>query len=152
MRILIVEDSSFNAYCLQRLLETVSQKIVVRVCYNSIEAYELMSSFQPDCVILDGDLGGTDGVLCNGPALADTLWHHFPHTHIIAWTDSDDSMREAFQNVFQQHSKLFNEYSCWTKIVSQERIRKSLAYFAGDFVGANSTQSMTERHYYNSIN
>lgn len=125
MHLLIVEDNAFNAYCLQRLLETLAPGIKIHSVSNSVEAIAAVKSSSPDCIVLDGDLGISDGLNCNGPALADLIWKHHPQMHIIAWTDSE-VMRSAFNRVYQQHDKPFNEYSCWTKIVSQERVRKSL--------------------------
>ncbi len=136
MRVLLVEDNSFNGYCLQRLLETAIANIKVSVVQNSAAAIAAVEKQVPDLIILDGDLGISDGLNCNGPALADTLWKQHPHIQIIAWTDSDN-MQQAFSSVFKQHGKPFNSYSAWTKVVSQEKIRKSLRYYCGQFVRFN---------------
>lgn len=125
MRVLIVEDNAFNAFCLTRLLQASFPAIQVTVVDDSISAQQLVESDDLSLVILDGDLGVGDGLLCNGPALADTLWHSNSLLRIVAWSDSE-TMRQAFAEVFKRHKKMFNDLSCWPKIVSQERIRLSL--------------------------
>lgn len=132
MRVLVVEDHSFNAYCLQRLLETSVPHIKVSIVNNSLAAMTHLQKDRPDLIILDGHLGVSDGLHCNGPILADTIWKNYPQMRIISWTDSE-SMRQAFAAVYKQHGKSFNVYSSWSKVVNPERIRKSLAYVNGHF-------------------
>lgn len=128
MRVLIVEDNAFNAFCLTRLLESVyQQQVQIIVVNDSLSALNYLAQNNVALVILDGDLGVSDGVNCNGPALADAIWSNDPQLPIVAWSDSD-SMRSAFAEVFKRYNQLLNEYTCWTKVVSQERIRQSLAY------------------------
>lgn len=127
MRILIVEDGAFNAFCLTQLLEAVFEPVQVVLAKDSISALNELSQNSPALVILDGHLGASDGLYCNGPALASAIWLLNPQMPIIAWSDSE-AMRLAFAEVFKQHNKVFNDYTCWTKVVSQERIRQSLPY------------------------
>ena len=127
MRVLIVEDNAFNAFCLTRLIEVVYKQAHVVVLNNSLNVLNFLAQNDTSIVILDGDLGASDGLHCNGPALAELIWMAKPQLPIVAWSDSD-SMRSAFAEVFKQHSKPFNDHSCWTKIVSLERIYHSLPY------------------------
>ncbi|QDP71606.1 response regulator [Legionella israelensis] len=150
MHLLIVEDNSFNANCLQRLLETVSNDLKINLVNNSTEASSMIKSNPPDCIILDGDLGVTDGLNCHGPALAEAIWQHYPHMHIIAWTDSE-AMRQAFKAVYNLHGKSFNEYCCWPKIVSQERLHKSMAYFNQQFHSVRKNPVAEDVYYLNTI-
>ena len=116
MRVLIVEDNSFNAFCLTRLLQTVFPKLEIHSAADSTYAI----------VIVDGCLGATDGIHCNGPALADAIWSQDNNQHVIAWTDSK-AQHQAFAETFKQHRQLFSEATCWPKIVTAERIENALA-------------------------
>ncbi|STX27632.1 two component sensor and regulator, histidine kinase response regulator [Legionella beliardensis] len=127
MRVLIVEDSTFNAFCLTRLLQVVCQTIHVTVVNDSLQALAYLEKNRPTLIILDGDLKALDGLGCNGPALAHTIWAKHADLPIIAWTNSD-LMRQAFADVFRQYGKSFCEHTCWNKIVSPERIVQSLSY------------------------
>ncbi|WED43038.1 response regulator [Legionella cardiaca] len=127
MRVLIVEDNAFNAFCLSRLLTTVNKQVQLMVVNDSLSALNYLAENNVSFVVMDGDLGATDGLYCNGPSLAEIIWQKFPELPIVAWSDSD-AMRRAFIDVFKQYNKPFNEYTYWTKVVSQERIRQSLTY------------------------
>lgn len=138
MRILIVEDNAFNAYCLRRLLESVVAQVTVTIVNNSNAALSLVNSTSPDLVVIDGDLGATrDDQFCNGPELANTLMQKYPNLPLIAWSDSE-YMREAFSVVFKQNNHTLNEYNSWTKVISLERICKTWAYYFGEFMGGQS--------------
>ncbi|MCL9684509.1 response regulator [Legionella maioricensis] len=137
MRVLIVEDNAFNAFCLRRLLESVVTSISVTIVNNSQAAMSHINSHLPDMVVMDGDLGLTDELNCSGPALTDALWQKYPYLPIIAWSDSE-AMREAFAVVFNQHNKPLNEYNTWTKVISIERICKTWAYYFGEFMGGQN--------------
>ncbi|WP_133128549.1 response regulator [Legionella nagasakiensis] len=132
MRILIVEDNAFNALCLTRLLEATCQHVQVTVASNSYIALKHFEKYQPELVILDGDLGVSEGRYCNGPALADMLWRKYPNTAVVAWTDCN-TMRVKFAEIFYQHDKRFNEYSNWTKMISPKHLHQSLAHLATEF-------------------
>ncbi|KTD22743.1 two component sensor and regulator, histidine kinase response regulator [Legionella lansingensis] len=128
MRVLIVEDNAFNAFCLSRLLTTVDKQLQVAVVNDSLSAINYLAENDVSLVILDGDLGAADGLHCNGPALAEHIWQNDSHFPLIAWSDSE-CMRNAFVDIFRKYNKPLNDYTCWTKVVSQERIRQSLIYF-----------------------
>lgn len=138
MRVLIVEDSAFNAFCLRRLLESVVAQVSVTIVNNSQAALSLINSHYPDMVVIDGDLGVTsDDQYCNGPELADTLISKHPELPVIAWTDSE-LMREAFCKVFTRHNHSFNEYNSWGKVISIDRICKTWAYYFDEFMGGQA--------------
>lgn len=137
MRVLIVEDNAFNAFCLRRLLESVVTSVSVTIVNNSQTAMSHINNNLPDMVVVDGNLGATDGLHCNGPALTKVLLQKYPYLPIIAWTDSE-SMREAFAVVFNQYNKPLNEYNMWTKVISIERICKTWAYYFGEFMGGQN--------------
>ncbi|MDI1352503.1 MAG: response regulator, partial [bacterium] len=95
MRVLIVEDNAFNAFCLRRLLESVMTFGTVTIVNNSRAALSLINNYSPDLVIIDGDLGAfNDGLHCNGPELATIILGKYPHLPLIAWSDSIE-LREA---------------------------------------------------------
>ncbi|KTD33781.1 two component sensor and regulator histidine kinase response regulator [Legionella nautarum] len=127
MRILIVEDNAFNAFCLSRLLETINKQIKLKLVNDSLSALCYLAQYEVALIILDGDLGASDGVKCNGPALADVIWLNHPSIPIIAWSDSEE-MRTAFSAVFRKHNKEFNDYSCWKKEVKVDLIQQSLPF------------------------
>ncbi|WP_419419875.1 response regulator [Legionella sp. D16C41] len=127
MRVLVVEDSTFNAFCLTRLLQVVNSQINVTVVIDSVQALTYLQHTTPELIILDGDLKASDGLGCNGPALAHTIWSNYKYIPIIAWTNSEN-MRQAFAEVFSRHNRSFHDYNCWQKIVSPERIAQSLSY------------------------
>ncbi len=138
MRILIVEDNAFNAFCLRRLLESVVSTVTVTIVSNSLEALPLINNNLPDMVVIDGDLGAAnDEYCCNGPELANLLLQKFPHLPLIAWSDSE-LMREAFFRVFNKHRQPLNEYNSWTKAISLDRIFKTWAYYFGHFMAGQS--------------
>ncbi|WP_298624272.1 response regulator [uncultured Legionella sp.] len=137
MRILIVEDNAFNAYCLRRLLESVVAKVMVTIVNNSQAALSLMNANPADMVVIDGDLGAVQDGYCNGPELAHLLLKKFPLLPLIAWSDSD-FMRDEFAVVFNQHLQSLNEYNSWTKAISLERIYKTWAYYFGEFMAGQS--------------
>ncbi|MDX1836339.1 response regulator [Legionella taurinensis] len=141
MRVLIVEDNAFNAFCLTRLLQSVQPAVQVTVVNDSLNALNVIESDEVSLVIVDGDLGASDGLLCNGPALADALWELKPSLPVIAWTDSE-MMRSAFAETFKQQQKCFNDIYCWPKIVSQERISLALNYL-GKQTGATPAANLT---------
>lgn len=130
MRVLIVEDHPFNAFCLSRLLQSAFLKIDVQTVANSALALEALGSECKDVVIVDGDLGASDGILCNGPALADAIWQLYPEQPIIAWTDSE-SQKQAFAHTFSKHHRPFTSNHCWPKVVSARRIEQALADTVG---------------------
>ncbi|KTD66282.1 response regulator [Legionella spiritensis] len=125
MRVLIVEDNTFNAFCLTRLLQEVHPHVQVTTVGDSISALSAIAQELPSLIIMDGDLGASDGLHCNGPALADLIWQNNPSLPMIAWSDSE-GMRHAFARIYKLHKKPFNDMLCWPKIVAQERIRQSL--------------------------
>ncbi len=137
MRVLIVDDNAFNAFCLCRLLESVVTSISVTIVNNSQAALSHVNDNLPDMVVMDGDLGTTDELHCNGPALTDALLQKYPYLPIIAWSDSE-SMREAFAVVFKQYNKPVNEYNTWTKVIGMDRICKTWAYYFGEFMGGQN--------------
>lgn len=141
MRVLIVEDGAFNAFCLTRLLEGVCQQVQVNVVSDSLSALNYLMHNNPSLVIVDGYLRVGDGLSCNGPALVDAIWQTNPHLPVIAWSDCEN-MRHAFAKIFKQYNKPFNEYTCWTKVVSQERIRMSLPYLLAQDSLSNSFTSL----------
>ncbi|AHE65715.1 response regulator [Legionella oakridgensis] len=132
MRVLIVEDNAFNAFCLTRLLEAACQHVQVTVAHNSYVALKQFEKYQPELIVLDGDLGAGEGRYCNGPALADVLWRKYPNAAVVAWTDCKH-MRMQFAEIFHQHNKHFNEYSSWNKIMCPKRLHQSLAHLAAEF-------------------
>lgn len=127
MRILIVEDSAFNAFCLKRLLEQMDKELKVDIVPHSEAARSFLAKNPMSLVVLDGDLGASDGIFCNGPALADTIWANNPQQAIVAWSDST-TMRAAFAEVFKEYNKPFNANTCWSKVVSLDRLSQSLSY------------------------
>lgn len=133
MRVLIVEDNAFNAYCLRRLLESVLIPVDVTLVNHSQAALAFVESNEPDVVIIDGDLAVSDGINCNGPALADMLLAKYPYLPLIAWTNSE-LMRDAFAQTFKQHKKPFNEHNNWSKVTTAERICRAWNYFFADSV------------------
>lgn len=134
MRVLIVEDNAFNAFCLRRLLESVVTSISVTIVNNSQAALSFMNNYCPDIVVMDGDLGASnDEVNCNGPELAGILMQKYPQLPIIAWSDSD-IMREDFIQVFKNYGRLLNEYNTWTKVIGLERICKTWTYYFSEFM------------------
>ena len=134
MRVLIVEDNAFNAYCLRRLLESASSSIAVTIVSNSQAALSLIYTNMPDLVVIDGDLNAVGDSQCNGPELADILLQKFPHLPLIAWSDSEP-MLHAFAQSFKSHGRPFNEYNSWLKMISAERILKTWIYHFGAFFG-----------------
>jgi CheY-like chemotaxis protein len=131
MHVLIIEDSAFNAFCLTRLMQATCPQIQVTTINNSVDVLNFLEKNTPSLIILDGDLRPQDELHCNGPVLADFIWSSYSsQIPIIAWTDSD-TMRLAFAEVFRRHQKPFNDYHCWTKVVSQERIMQTLAHLIG---------------------
>ncbi|CEK12098.1 response regulator [Legionella hackeliae] len=146
MRVLIVEDNAFNAFCLTRLLTTVNKQIQATVVGDSLSALNYLAENEVAFVIMDGDLGATDGLYCNGPALVETIWQQNSQLPVVAWSDSE-SMRKAFADVFKQYNKTLNDYTCWTKIVSHERIRQSLPYLlAQNFENYLSVKQKKQEH------
>ncbi len=137
MRVLIVEDNAFNAFCLRRLLESVVTSVSVSIVNNSQAAVSHINGNLPDMVVVDGDLGAIDELHCNGPELVNILLRRHPYLPIIAWSDSE-SMRDAFAVVFNQYNKPLNEYNTWTKVIGIERICKTWAYYFGAFMGGQN--------------
>ena len=121
MHILVVEDSSFNAFCLRRLLESNLQDVDVTHVSDSLQAIKALNNQPFDLAILDGDLNATDGLCFNGPTLADTIIQSHPMLPLIAWSD-DASFQKAFVDVFQSHHRLINDASVWPKMVTPNRI------------------------------
>lgn len=134
MRVLIIEDNSFNAFCLRRLLESNIALVSVTIVNNSRDALSVASIDLPDLVIIDGELCVTYESVSHGPQLAAILLQKYPHLPIVAWSDSE-YMRGAFAKVFVQNHRLVNEYNTWAKAVSLECIHKTWAYYFGNSVG-----------------
>lgn len=126
MSILIVEDNAFNAFCIKRLFAFINSELELTVVPDGFSAFSYLAENRPELVILDGDLSVSGTFYCNGPALAELIWRTNPQLPIIAWSNSE-AMRAAFAQVFMQHSRQLNDYNCWPKIVSVERINKSLS-------------------------
>ncbi|VEB33873.1 response regulator [Legionella cherrii] len=123
MRVLIIEDNAFNAFCLSRLLESVIASVSIDVVSNSQDALSCIDTHVPDLVIIDGELNLIDELSTHGPQLAAVILQKYPHLPIIAWSDSE-FMRSAFAKVFIQSNRLVNEYNTWTKTVNPECIQK----------------------------
>ena len=142
MLVLIVEDNHFNAYCLSRILTVSHPQCLVRIAADSTTALSMMSSEAFDVVILDGHLGAGDGLNCNGPALADSIWMQYPWMTIVAWSDSTQ-MQRAFSEVFLRHNKVFSDVFCWPKIVGEQRIQSFWRYpnaaLSHDFIFYNES-------------
>jgi CheY-like chemotaxis protein len=134
MRVLIVEDNAFNAFCLRRLLESAVASISVTIVHNSKAALSQVNHHAPDMVVIDGDLeASNDGTQCNGPELAHILLQKYPDLPLIAWSNSD-SMRVVFMHVFKHHDKPINEYNTWNKLISVEHISKTWNHYFSEFI------------------
>jgi CheY-like chemotaxis protein len=127
MSVLIVEDNAFNAFCIKRLFAFINNELDLTIVPDSFSALSYLAENNPALVILDGDLSTSDGCYCNGPVLAELILRTNPQLPIIAWSNSEP-MRAAFAEVFRQHNRLLNDYNCWPKIVSVERINNSLSF------------------------
>lgn len=131
MRVLIVEDNAFNAYCLRRLLESVAPTVNVIVVNNSKAALAQVSYALPDMMVIDGDLGASNDVLYfNGPELAHILLEKNPQLPLIAWSASE-TMHQSFAKVFQHHAIPLTEYNNWSKGITQEHIDKTWSHYFG---------------------
>jgi CheY-like chemotaxis protein len=133
MRVLIIEDNSFNAFCLSRLLESVITSVSITVASNSQEALSSMETNVPDLVIVDGELSLPDESSVHGPQLADVILQKHPDLPLIAWSDSE-FMLGSFSKIFTQHNRLVNEYNTWSKTVSPECIHKAWAYYFSESI------------------
>jgi CheY-like chemotaxis protein len=131
MRVLIIEDNSFNAFCLSRLLEAVCPQVNISVITNSIDALHATETFNPNLVILDGDLGGGANQY-NGPVLADIIMRKYPDKAVVAWTDNAP-FRSAFEGVFKAHHRSFNETVMWSKQLSHNDLHQALSKLAADY-------------------
>lgn len=128
MRVLIVEDNVFNAYCLRRLLESMMTFIAVTIVNNSQAALSHVNTHFPELLIIDGDLNAAGSeIYCNGPELTAAVLSRYPNLPVIAWTDSE-AMRHEFETIFKLYSKTVNHFSVWNKLVSAEHILKSITY------------------------
>ncbi|TAL58566.1 MAG: response regulator [Legionella sp.] len=136
MRVLIVEDNAFNAFCLRRLLESTIAMLSVTIVSNSQAALTLMQQQLPDLVIIDGDLGQVSEIQYNGPILADILIQKYPQLPIIAWSNSA-SMVQAFAHVFKHHQRSLNQYNCWSKMVNAESILQTWTHYFGESMSDN---------------
>ena len=136
MRVLIIEDNEFNAFCLRRLLESVITLGTVTLVNNSNAALALFYSHPFDLVIIDGDLGAarSQGAYCNGPELAQILLHKYPQTTLVVWTDSQQ-LRQEFSAIFNQYDRQLDYFSLWNKTVSMEFIYKTFSHFFPDLMG-----------------
>ncbi len=134
MRVLIIEDSAFNALCLSRLLESVITSVSVAVVSNSQDALSFINTHVPDLVIIDGELNLINESSTHGPQLAAVILQKYPHLPLISWSDSE-FMRGAFAKVFIQHNRLVNEYNTWAKTLSAECIQKTWAYYFDESLG-----------------
>ncbi|RUR10158.1 response regulator [Legionella sp. km772] len=140
MRVLIIEDNEFNAFCLRRLLESVMIKGSVSIVNNSNAALALFYSHPFDLVIIDGDLGAAriKGAYCNGPELAQILLYKYPQLAVVAWTDSPQ-MRQDFSQVFKQHERLMNGFNLWNKTVTIETICKTWTHYFSEYIGGQTS-------------
>ncbi|KTD11957.1 two-component response regulator [Legionella gratiana] len=149
MHVLIIEDNAFNAFCLSRLLETVTVSVSVTVVNNSQDALSAIDINVPDLVIIDGELNLINESSTHGPQLAAILLQKHPHLPLIAWSDSE-FMRGAFTKVFMQHNRLVNEYNTWTKTLNPDCIRKTMDYYFDELTGKTtksfSHASSAQRH------
>lgn len=136
MRVLIVEDNAFNAFCLRRLLESVLNNLNVCIAATSDAALTQLENNHYDLLILDGDLG--EEAYGNGPELANRIMSQFPELPIIVWSDTE-SMRTLFAKVFQKHNQFMNEYNTWNKTISLDHICKTWAYYFGAFMGGQQS-------------
>ncbi|KTC64651.1 two component sensor and regulator, histidine kinase response regulator (plasmid) [Legionella adelaidensis] len=127
MQVLIVEDNSFNGFCLNRLINNIYKFAQITIVTHSFQALKHLAENSSDLIILDGNLASSDSV--NGPALAGIIWEKYPHKPIIAWTDCEN-MRTAFAKVFKRHNKPLNEFTCWPKVISEDTIIESLLHLA----------------------
>ncbi|MGL5743447.1 MAG: response regulator [Legionella sp.] len=134
MRVLIIEDNAFNAFCLCRLLESAITSVSTTVVSNSQDALSVMEINVHDLVIIDGELNLIDEMSTHGPQLAAVLLQKYPHLPLISWSDSE-FMRSAFAKIFIQHNRLVNEYNTWTKAVSLKSIHKTWTYYFGEAIG-----------------
>lgn len=149
MRVLIVEDNAFNAFCLRRIVESVMTSVSVTIVNNSVAALSLIQNYHPDMVIIDGDLGAAsaDPAYCNGPELIRILLQKYSHLPLIAWTDSDD-MRQEFARVFKSYSIPVNEFNSWPKVVSKDRILNTLAYYFDGYTNTGNNFPRQSLGYY----
>ncbi len=125
MRVLMVEDSAFNAFCLAQLLENICPGVEALIAKNSLDAIHFMDTSIPDLIVLDGNLEALDSNQCNGPALADFIWRQHPYMPIVAWT-SHDEMVKKFKDVFFAHHKPFNDLTCWPKSLDYNRLLQAI--------------------------
>lgn len=130
MRVLIIEDNAFNAYCLRRLLESTHYFLNVTVAATSQMALAHLQNHCFDLMIIDGELSH-EPIPLNGPKLAQIILEKNPKQHLIAWTDSSE-MKEQFTEVFNQFHHGCNEYTLWNKTISLEHIIKTLMYYFGN--------------------
>lgn len=131
MRILVVEDSPFNAFCITRLLQEANPALEVAVAKNSEEAMTFLSIAHYSLVVLDGDLGAIDGTLCQGPVLALEIQRRYPKLPLVCWTDNA-AMRQAFRKVFASVGISMDDMYCWNKVISLSTMRSILAFFGLD--------------------
>ena len=141
MRVLIVEDNEFNAFCLRRLVESVIASGTISVVTNSNAAFSLFYSHPFDLVIIDGDLGAVrnNKIYCNGPELAQILLYKYPNLPLIAWTDSEE-LRQSFIHIFRQHDRMINDFTLWNKTVTIETICKTWTHHFAAFIGSQGYQ------------
>ncbi len=142
MRVLIIEDNAFNAFCLSRLLESVISSVAIDVVSNSQDALSFIDTHVPDLVVIDGELNLIDEFSTHGPQLAAVILQKYPHLPLITWSDSE-FMRGAFAKVLIQYNRLVNEYNTWNKTVSPECIQKTWAYYFDE--------SVAEKHAFSHI-
>lgn len=149
MRVLIVEDNDFNAFCLRRLLESVVTNGTVTIVNNSNAALILFYSKPFDLVIIDGQLGALKKTnYCNGPELAQILLYKYSDVPLIAWTDSLE-MRQSFSHIFSQYERAVNDFTFWDKTVTLETICKTWAHYFDEYLGEQiPTYQRTPLHYY----
>lgn len=132
MRILVVEDSPFNAFCMTRLLQEANPALEVSVAKNSDEALISLAKEHCSLAVLDGDLGAVvDGGLCQGPVLAVEIQKRYPKLPFVCWTDNA-AMRQAFHNVFASVGIVMDNMYCWNKVIPLNEMRSILAFFGLD--------------------
>lgn len=128
MRVLIVEDNSFNAFCLRRLLESFIAVDEVTIVNNSHAALSSLYEILPDLVIVGANLGSVDAKShCSGFELSHIILHKYPHLPLIVWLDAQDKY-DAFAQLFNRYNRTVNNLTLWPKTISLAHITKAWSY------------------------